>query len=59
MLLFQFLFSFQVSASFVEEPIKKGMAFSGWSEIPETMPAMNITLEAEFTVIHPLLNPNF
>lgn len=31
-------------------PTKEGYTFSGWSEIPETMPAHNITVTGSFTV---------
>ena len=34
----------------IENPIKEGYTFSGWSEIPETMPAKNITISSTFTV---------
>ncbi len=33
------------------EPIKEGYTFSGWSEIPETMPAHNVTVTGTFTKI--------
>lgn len=33
-----------------EEPIKEGYTFSGWSEVPETMPAHDVTVEGSFTV---------
>ena len=33
-----------------EEPTKEGYTFSGWSEIPETMPANDITVTGTFTV---------
>jgi len=32
------------------EPAKKGYTFSGWSEIPESMPAYNVTITGSFTV---------
>ena len=32
------------------EPTKEGHTFSGWSEVPETMPAENITITGSFTV---------
>ena len=32
------------------EPTKEGYTFSGWSEIPDTMPANNVTVVATFTV---------
>ena len=31
-------------------PIKEGYTFSGWSEIPETMPAQDVTVTGTFTV---------
>ncbi|MBP3775739.1 MAG: leucine-rich repeat protein [Prevotella sp.] len=33
-----------------EEPTKEGYTFSGWSEIPETMPANDVTVTGTFTV---------
>ena len=33
-----------------EAPEKEGHTFNGWSEIPETMPANDITVEGTFTV---------
>ena len=35
-----------------ETPTKEGHTFSGWSEMPETMPAEDITIEGTFTVNH-------
>ena len=32
------------------EPTKEGYTFSGWSEIPETMPEHNVTVEGMFTI---------
>ena len=32
------------------EPTKEGYTFSGWSEIPETMPATDVTVTGTFTV---------
>ena len=32
------------------EPIKEGYTFSGWSEIPETMPAHDVTITGTFTI---------
>lgn len=32
-------------------PTKEGYTFSGWSEIPETMPANNVTITGSFTAI--------
>ena len=31
------------------EPTRKGMTFSGWSEIPETMPANDLTITGSFS----------
>ncbi len=33
-----------------EEPTKEGYTFSGWSEIPETMPAHDVTVTGSFSV---------
>ena len=33
----------------VPEPVKPGYAFDGWSDVPETMPAENITITGSFT----------
>lgn len=33
------------------EPTKEGYSFSGWSEIPATMPAKNVTITGSFTLI--------
>lgn len=33
-----------------EEPTKDGYTFSGWSEIPETMPAHDVTVTGIFTI---------
>lgn len=33
----------------LEEPVKEGYTFSGWSEIPETMPANDVTISGTFT----------
>ena len=32
------------------QPVKAGHTFKGWANVPETMPAENVTLNAEFTV---------
>ena len=37
------------------EPTKEGYTFSGWSEIPETMPAEDITITGTFTKIESLM----
>ena len=34
-----------------ETPVRDGYTFSGWSEIPETMPANNVTVTGSFTLI--------
>ena len=34
----------------IEMPTKEGHTFSGWSEIPETMPANNLVIEGSFTI---------
>ena len=33
-----------------EEPTKEGYTFSGWSEIPETMPAEDVVITGTFTI---------
>lgn len=33
-----------------KEPTKEGYTFSGWSEIPERMPANNVTISGAFTI---------
>ena len=33
-----------------EEPVKEGYTFSGWSKVPETMPAEDVTVSGTFTV---------
>ena len=34
----------------IDEPTKEGHTFSGWSEIPSTMPAEDIVISGSFTV---------
>ncbi|MBR5147093.1 MAG: leucine-rich repeat protein [Bacteroidales bacterium] len=34
----------------IDEPTKEGYTFSGWSEVPETMPAEDITITGSFSV---------
>ena len=34
----------------IEAPTKEGHTFSGWSEIPETMPANDIVIEGSFSI---------
>ena len=36
--------------SLIDNPIKEGHTFSGWSEIPETMPAQDVTVTGSFSV---------
>ena len=31
-----------------EEPVKEGYTFSGWSEVPETMPAADVTVNGGY-----------
>ena len=33
-----------------KEPVKEDYTFSGWSEIPETMPAKDVTVTGTFTL---------
>ena len=33
-----------------DEPIKEGYTFSGWSEVPEAMPASDVTISGTFTI---------
>ena len=33
-----------------DEPTKEGYTFSGWSEVPETMPAENVTISGTFII---------
>ena len=40
------------------EPTKDGYAFSGWSEIPETMPAHNVTVTGSFTLVDDIQDIN-
>ena len=34
----------------IDEPTKEGYTFSGWSEIPETMPAKDVTVTGSFSI---------
>ena len=34
----------------IDEPVKEGYTFSGWSEAPATMPAEDVTIEGSFAV---------
>ena len=33
-----------------DEPVKEGHTFSGWSDVPETMPSNDITIEGTFSI---------
>lgn len=37
-------------------PTKEGYTFSGWSEIPETMPAYDVTVTGSFTLTNPVVD---
>ena len=45
-------FEMKMGESITPEPIltKEGYSFSGWSEIPETMPAHDVIVEGKFTI---------
>ncbi len=34
----------------IAEPVKEGYTFSGWSDVPETMPASDVTISGTYTV---------
>ena len=34
----------------IAEPVKEGYTFSGWGEVPETMPASDVTISGTYTV---------
>ena len=40
------------------DPVKEGCTFSGWSEIPETMPAHDVTVTGSFVVLPKCETPN-
>ena len=42
-------FEYGATITAEEAPTKEGCTFSGWSEIPETMPAHDVTVSAVFT----------
>ena len=44
--------SIEYGAAFtpIAEPVKEGYTFSGWSEVPETMPASDVTISGTYTV---------
>ena len=41
---------YNAAVSVPVEPVKEGYTFSGWGEVPETMPAHDVTLNGTFTV---------
>lgn len=41
---------FNTAITPLEEPMRTGYTFSGWSEIPETMPAHNVDVTGTFTI---------
>lgn len=43
-------YDYQQSIDPEKAPSKEGYTFSGWSEIPETMPAHNVTVTGTFTI---------
>lgn len=43
-------YDFGAAVTPVEPPVKTGYTFSGWSEIPSTMPADNVKVNGTFTV---------
>ena len=42
--------SYGTSLTAMTEPVKEGHTFSGWSEIPQTMPAHDVTVTGSFSV---------
>ena len=45
-----FIVKYKEAITPLEEPTKEGYTFSGWSEIPETMPAHDVTVTGTFTL---------
>lgn len=43
-------YNFAQAITAVEKPEKEGYTFSGWKNVPSTMPAQNITVEGSFSV---------
>ena len=43
-------YAFGATVAAQADPTKEGYTFSGWSEIPETMPAENVTVTGSFAV---------
>ena len=44
-----FYIPYGIAITPIEAPVKKGMTFSGWGNVPETMPARDLTLNATYT----------
>lgn len=42
--------TYVAAVSMLEEPAKEGYTFSGWGEVPETMPANDVTVSGTFIV---------
>ena len=42
--------AYGTAITLIDEPVKEGYTFSGWGEVPETMPAHDVTLNGAFTV---------
>ena len=42
--------TYGTTITLLEEPQKEGYTFSGWSEVPEVMPASNLTISGTFTI---------
>ncbi len=42
--------AYGTAISLLDEPTKEGYTFSGWSEVPETMPASDVTISGAFTI---------
>ena len=43
-------YDFGESIVVIDEPSREGFTFSGWGEVPETMPAHDVTIEATFSI---------
>ena len=43
-------YAYGASVTAVESPVKEGHTFSGWSGVPATMPAEDVTISGTFTV---------
>ena len=42
--------AYGTAITLIDEPVKEGYTFSGWGEVPETMPAHDVTLNGTFTI---------